>query len=28
VDSTGSSVHETGPAEWRMKIGKIPVREA
>jgi fumarate hydratase class I len=23
VDSTGSSVHETGPAEWRIKIGKI-----
>ena len=25
VDSTGQSVHKTGPAEWRMKIGKIPV---
>ncbi|WP_126445363.1 fumarate hydratase [Sulfuricystis multivorans] len=25
VDSTGTSVHETGPLEWRMKIGKIPV---
>jgi fumarate hydratase class I len=25
VDSNGTSVHETGPAEWRMKIGKIPV---
>lgn len=25
VDSTGTSVHETGPREWRMKIGKIPV---
>jgi fumarate hydratase class I len=25
VDSQGTSVHETGPAEWRMKIGKIPV---
>ena len=27
VDSEGQSVHETGPAEWRMKIGKIPVRK-
>jgi fumarate hydratase, class I len=25
VDSTGESVHETGPALWRAKIGKIPV---
>jgi fumarate hydratase class I len=25
VDSTGISVHNTGPAEWRAKIGKIPV---
>jgi fumarate hydratase class I len=25
VDSCGSSVHNTGPAEWRVKIGKIPV---
>ncbi len=25
VDSSGSSVHETGPAEWRRRIGKIPV---
>lgn len=25
VDSTGTSVHDTGPREWRMKIGKIPV---
>ncbi len=25
VDSKGTSVHETGPAEWRMKIGRIPV---
>ena len=23
VDSNGTSVHETGPAEWRVKIGKI-----
>lgn len=25
VDSHGNSVHQTGPAEWRMRIGKIPV---
>ncbi len=25
VDSSGTSVHETGPQEWRIKIGKIPV---
>jgi fumarate hydratase class I len=25
VDSKGISVHETGPREWRIKIGKIPV---
>ena len=25
VDSNGVSVHETGPKEWRSKIGKIPV---
>ncbi len=25
VDSQGESVHHTGPAEWRVKIGKIPV---
>jgi len=25
VDTNGTSVHETGPAEWRAKIGKIPV---
>lgn len=25
VDANGTSVHETGPAEWCMKIGKIPV---
>jgi len=25
VDSTGNAVHQTGPAEWRGKIGKIPV---
>lgn len=25
VDSHGESVHQTGPAEWRAKIGKIPL---
>jgi fumarate hydratase class I len=25
VDSRGESVHRTGPAEWRARIGKIPV---
>ena len=25
VDSTGESVHRTGPREWQAKIGKIPV---
>ncbi|MCY1234853.1 Fumarate hydratase class I, aerobic [compost metagenome] len=25
VDSEGTSVHKTGPAEWQAKIGKIPV---
>jgi fumarate hydratase class I len=25
VDSRGNSIHQTGPAEWRAKIGKIPV---
>src|SRR5476649_1792676 len=25
VDSTGTSVHQTGPKEWQAKIGKIPV---
>jgi fumarate hydratase class I len=28
VDAQGSSVHQTGPREWQMKIGKIPVVEA
>ena len=28
VDSKGESVHKTGPAEWRAKIGKIPVTVA
>jgi fumarate hydratase class I len=26
VDATGRSVHETGPAEWRKRIGGIPVK--
>jgi fumarate hydratase, class I len=25
VDANGTSVHETGPREWRSRIGKIPV---
>jgi fumarate hydratase class I len=25
VDSSGTSVHQTGPQEWQAKIGKIPV---
>jgi fumarate hydratase class I len=25
VDSQGESVHRTGPAEWRVRIGKIPL---
>ncbi|MGH8751664.1 MAG: FumA C-terminus/TtdB family hydratase beta subunit, partial [Burkholderiales bacterium] len=25
VDAGGTSVHQTGPAEWRARIGKIPV---
>ncbi len=25
VDSTGTSVHKTGPAEWKAKIGRFPV---
>jgi fumarate hydratase class I len=28
VDAEGRSVHATGPAEWRAKIGKIPVTTA
>jgi fumarate hydratase class I len=24
VDARGTSVHQTGPAEWQAKIGKIP----
>jgi fumarate hydratase, class I len=26
VDSQGRSVHETGPAEWKKRIGGIPVK--
>ena len=25
VDSSGSSVHETGPATWKAKIAGVPV---
>ena len=28
VDSLGASVHNTGPAEWQARIGKIPVKVA
>ncbi len=28
VDSSGTSVHQTGPREWQQKIGKIPVAAA
>ena len=28
VDSTGTSVHQTGPKEWQARIGKIPVTVA
>lgn len=28
VDSSGTSVHKTGPAEWQARIGKIPVAAA
>ena len=28
ADSTGSSVHITGPKEWQARIGKIPVKVA
>jgi len=27
VDSQGRSVHEIGPAEWKKRIGMIPVRQ-
>ena len=28
VDSSGTSVHETGPREWQARIGRIPVAAA
>ena len=28
VDSEGNNVHERGPQEWRIKIGKIPLKSA
>jgi fumarate hydratase class I len=28
VDAGGNSVHQSGPAEWRERIGKIPLRVA
>jgi fumarate hydratase class I len=28
VDAEGSSVHDSGPREWRARIGKIPVTVA
>jgi fumarate hydratase class I len=28
VDSTGEAVHKSGPAQWRARIGKIPVAVA
>ena len=28
VDANGTSVHQTGPAEWQARIGKIPVTTA
>jgi fumarate hydratase class I len=28
VDAEGNSVHQSGPAEWRERIGKIPLRVA
>ncbi|MGD2129152.1 MAG: fumarate hydratase [Lysobacterales bacterium] len=28
VDAEGNSVHQTGPAEWQARIGKIPVKVA
>jgi fumarate hydratase class I len=26
VDSGGNNVHESGPKEWQVKIGKIPLK--
>ncbi len=28
VDSSGTSVHQTGPAEWQARIGRVPVVKA
>ena len=28
VDAAGDAVHESGPREWRSRIGKIPVKMA
>jgi len=28
VDSQGTSVHQTGPAEWQQRIAQIPVAAA
>jgi len=28
VDSAGTSVHDTGPKEWKAKIGNVPVAAA
>jgi len=28
VDANGESVHETGPRQWRARIGGIPVATA
>ncbi|OQA30710.1 MAG: Fumarate hydratase class I, anaerobic [Betaproteobacteria bacterium ADurb.Bin341] len=28
VDSQGTSLHETGPKEWRIRIGKVPVKSS
>ena len=28
VDSSGTSVHNTGPAEWKARIAGIPVNVA
>jgi fumarate hydratase class I len=28
VDAKGSSVHDTGPAQWQTRIGQIPVSVA
>ena len=28
VDAEGNSVHQTGPAEWQARIGKIPLQVA